>query len=330
MATDSDHSNSNGPISARNYVVLGVLGGITAEVAISGLASTLPQLLYGKTVSNKHSLNYTALIMTNFNVACLIYMFNIFYDLYLSRDTCTLGHHLGNASSHYFYLSFDFFILFKSLAVSNMDRWVFRGAIFVFMNRLVWTVLDLIHSGGHWDPVIQQCSYFQHPLSGLGYNISDMIVDLFCTVLSIAFTWRLLNSKVTRIAEIILQENVIRSAIVLTVNSFELYASMTITDPFMTLVSYLIQNYIYTRCLNAELFWISMRRKGFMAPPQVLDLEGFGENSALNREIKESLEELGKIIPSPQNEASNSVGLDSGGGARTSDLTLRGVFIQTE
>ncbi|KAJ3031025.1 UNVERIFIED_CONTAM: hypothetical protein HDU68_006863 [Siphonaria sp. JEL0065] len=253
------------PISPQHYVILGLLGGLTGEISISGIISCLVHHTQTKEAREEAGAkNWTAIIMLNFNIACIFYMFNIFFDLYLVESNCEIGQHIGNTSSHYFYLSFDFFILFKSYIVSNMNHWVLKSAILIYVNRLFWTVFDVVKSGGVWDPVSQNCNYVQNPVSGIGYNASDMIVDLFCTIVSITFTWRLRKSKITRIAEVILQEN-------------------------------------DTRCLNAELFWISIRKKSFLATTTVpLKVDGSdGTNnldSYLKRQILESLASLGDHI----------------------------------
>ncbi|KAI9326311.1 hypothetical protein BDR26DRAFT_877513, partial [Obelidium mucronatum] len=218
-------------IGTSNYVILGVLGGLTGEISISGILASIVLAAQQK----KSGRNWAFIIMTNFNLACIFYMGNIFYDLYLVESNCVSGQYIGNSSSHYFYLSFDFFILFKSYVVSCFDVWVFRLGFLIFLNRLFWTALDIYSSGGRWDPEIMNCNYVQNPLSGMGYNASDIVVDVFCTIVSLIFTWKHLKSKISRIGEVILQENVIRSAVMLSVNN--------------------------ARCLNSELFWMGVRKK---------------------------------------------------------------------
>ena len=110
----------------------------------------------------------------------------------------------GNSASHYFYLSFDLFVLFKTCVISGFHKGVVGMAGIIFVNRLCWTALDISRSGGYWDPVGQQCNYYQFPMSGIAYNASDMICDVFCTLVSVFGTSKISKS---RIAEVILQEN---------------------------------------------------------------------------------------------------------------------------
>ncbi|KAJ3023864.1 UNVERIFIED_CONTAM: hypothetical protein HDU68_008433 [Siphonaria sp. JEL0065] len=263
-------------MQAEKYVILGVLGGLTGEISISGIISS--SVLAAQTTGGSKLAFY---IMTNFNVACIFYMFNIFFDLYLVESNCVIGQHIGNSSSHYFYLCFDFFILFKSYAVSGSNQYVLVMSVLIYLHRIAWTVMDIYYSGGVWDPVAQNCNYVQYPLSGIGYNASDMICDFFCTIVSIVFTWKHVKSNFSSIGKVIFQENVIRSSVMLAVNSFEMYASNTWTDPFLTLAAFLIQNYtceitchlafveveslnssiLDARCLNSELFWIGVRKQ---------------------------------------------------------------------
>ncbi|KAI9326314.1 hypothetical protein BDR26DRAFT_1013424 [Obelidium mucronatum] len=201
----------------HELVVIGLLVGLTAEVAISGLLSTLvfsiglkeqapAALLAAKRKKSRR--NYIAAMMTNFNLA--------------------------------------------SSAVSSFHPWVVKGATIVLLHRVIWTCLDLMWSGGHWNPDASVCYFSQNPISGLGYNFSDILVDLCCTIVSIRFAWKHLNSKITRIGEVILEENVARSAVMLTVNSLSMYASLTITDPFLTLVAFMIQNHFCNRLSMPE------------------------------------------------------------------------------
>ncbi|KAJ3031026.1 UNVERIFIED_CONTAM: hypothetical protein HDU68_006864 [Siphonaria sp. JEL0065] len=200
-------------ITQQQYVILGLLIGLTGEISISGIISCLVHHARTKQTRKAGERNWTIIIMINFNLSCLFYLLNIFFDLFLIQGNCIVAQHIGNASSQYFYLSFDFFILFKSYTVSNLNIWVFRSAILVFGHRIVWTGLDLAKSGGDWDPLTQTCNYEQNAVTGIGYNGSDIIVDAFCTIVSLLFTWKLMRSKITRIADVIRQENAFAAAL---------------------------------------------------------------------------------------------------------------------
>ncbi|ORY45098.1 hypothetical protein BCR33DRAFT_716439 [Rhizoclosmatium globosum] len=103
-------------------------------------------------------------------------------------------------------------------------------------------------------------NFVQYPPSGIGYNAADIFCDWFATVVSITFTWKYMNSNVTRIGEIVLQDNVFRSIVILIVNSYAIYLSSVNTGPFAPMV-YLGQGYVYTRSVNLELLWIYLRKR---------------------------------------------------------------------
>ncbi|KAI9351522.1 hypothetical protein BDR26DRAFT_432365 [Obelidium mucronatum] len=252
-------------LSAGQYnVCLGLLLGLTAETSISGIIATGIGLYNAAVLGiTRKGVNWTAIIMTNFNIATLLYMISFFFNMFsLNESNCWGGQFAGNFVSHYFYLSFDAFILFKSYIISKYSNYVLVGTIAVCVNRAGWTILDLMKSGGPWNSEVNMCLYYQYPLSGLGYNSSDMIIDFFSTAVSTVFTYAQLKSNVSRIGAVILQENVVRSFAGLAINSFSMYVNLNWTDPFMVLSAYLIQSYAYTKSLNAEHFWLAERKKG--------------------------------------------------------------------
>ncbi|KAI9334099.1 hypothetical protein BDR26DRAFT_867322 [Obelidium mucronatum] len=130
----------------------------------------------------------------------------------------------------------------------------------ILAHRIFWSIWDVVKSQGTWNEATDSCSYTQFPLTGAGYNAADIISDVFCTLTALAFNYQHLSSNLGETFKVIIQENILRSVIIVAVNSFEVYAAMNWTDPFLTLFAFLIQNYVYARCLNAELFWIEARK----------------------------------------------------------------------
>ncbi|ORY44859.1 hypothetical protein BCR33DRAFT_737848 [Rhizoclosmatium globosum] len=87
-----------------------------------------------------------------------------------------------------------------------------------------------------------------------------MICDIFCTIVAIAFNLKNFNSQFQRFAMILVQENIIRSILVVAINSAMLYATQNVTDPYLLTLYFAIQNWIYVFSLNAELLWIDVRK----------------------------------------------------------------------
>ncbi|KAJ3280975.1 hypothetical protein HDU79_011206 [Rhizoclosmatium sp. JEL0117] len=96
----------------------------------------------------------------------------------------------------------------------------------------------------------------------MGCILSDILADTFCTVVSVTCSWKYIGSGVTKIGEVVLHDNVARSAVILSTNTFCFYVALTVADDsFKLWLAYLTQAYVYARCLNAEAFWVGIRRR---------------------------------------------------------------------
>ncbi|KAJ3298399.1 hypothetical protein HDU79_010985 [Rhizoclosmatium sp. JEL0117] len=108
-----------------------------------------------------------------------------------------------------------------------------------------------------------------------------MICDIFCTIVAITFNLKNFNSQFQRFAMILVQENIVRSILVVAINSAMVYATQNVTDPYLLTLYFAIQNWIYVISLNAELLWIDVRK------------------ATHNNDVKRSM------IPSPDRVSSN-------------------------
>ncbi|KAI9341222.1 hypothetical protein BDR26DRAFT_860860 [Obelidium mucronatum] len=258
-AADPTASSGSNPLTLQNFLILGLMGGFTTEISVTGIITTLHQ--HFSQPAGQRRISLVPVVMTVFNFWCIAYMIIFFYAFNLTSYNCVVGELLVNIFSHFFYLSFDFFILYKTYVISRYNTWVFRCICLLFAHRASWSLTDIIKSGGQWDDTANQCNYYQFPLSGIAYNTADLATDLFCSVVSMGFAIKHLKSNMSTIGQVILQDNVVRSIIILSITCYEIYASFMITDPFMIWMSYLIQNYAYTRCLNLEFLWMGARKK---------------------------------------------------------------------
>ncbi|ORY45054.1 hypothetical protein BCR33DRAFT_716407 [Rhizoclosmatium globosum] len=184
-----------------------------------------------------------AILINGFNFFCVMYMIitNLAYTL--NQSDCDFGQRWVNVISHCFYLTFDSFMLYKTYAISGFNSNVLLGIIAVLLHRLAWTLFDLIKSGGLWDLVGNQCIYSQYPLSGIGYNTSDIVCDMFSLIVSLAFTYKNISESQSWLERVLLFESVIRSAIVCSVNFYGIYVYTLVTDGFNIAFIYMIQNY---------------------------------------------------------------------------------------
>ncbi|ORY43476.1 hypothetical protein BCR33DRAFT_717683, partial [Rhizoclosmatium globosum] len=230
------------------------------EISLSGLISTAVRV-FSSEDAGASSFIPVAGIMSLFNAFCIAYNALFIRSFFLDGSNCWSGQRATNVCSHMFYLSFDLFLLYKTYTLSLHSKVVLVAMTVILLHRIVWTVWDIIKSQGVWDDSAQNCEYVQYPTTGIGYNSADIISDSFCTLTAILLNYKsLVTGPVTDSIKVIVQENILRSFVVVTVNSFELYAATNWTDPYLTLLAFLIQNYTYARCLNAELFWIEARK----------------------------------------------------------------------
>ncbi|KAI8843319.1 hypothetical protein BJ741DRAFT_590559 [Chytriomyces cf. hyalinus JEL632] len=104
-------------------------------------------------------------------------------------------------------------MLFKSYIASRNHPTVLICIAVILTHRLVWTILDLLSSGGDWQGY---CAYVQNPLNGVGYNVADIVSDVFSTINAVIFNWNFLKAgRATDIIRVILQENFFRSILII-------------------------------------------------------------------------------------------------------------------
>ncbi|KAJ3061873.1 hypothetical protein HDU98_002234, partial [Podochytrium sp. JEL0797] len=64
------------------------------------------------------------------------------------------------------------------------------------------------------------------------------------------------SQKWATVIRTLIQENILRSMVIVAINSLLLWVAANVTDPFSVNVCFVIQNNIYAIALNSELFWI--------------------------------------------------------------------------
>ncbi|KAI9333574.1 hypothetical protein BDR26DRAFT_868142 [Obelidium mucronatum] len=221
-----------------------------------GLFCTIHRLLTTKS----NSFWIVAGLMTLFNVFSIVYQISYVWSLFLEEGNCIAGNFVANFTSHLFYLSFDTFLLYKTYSISLQNRFIVWGVVILFIHRLVWTVWDIVASTGVWDADTQTCSYQQFPITGVGYNVSDILIDCFATTVAVSFNYSSLSSNLSQTVQVLVKENILRTAFITSINLYGLYSSAFITDIFLFNLTYNIQDYAYAIALNSELFWIDQRK----------------------------------------------------------------------
>ncbi|KAI8617274.1 hypothetical protein BC830DRAFT_1080024 [Chytriomyces sp. MP71] len=282
-------------LSGNAVFAVGVVQGIVAERSFSGLIQSLARFK-GKQEGNKDNTISVLMIAFNFSLICLVVVFTAQYAF--DGRNCLEGQLAINVLSHLVYGSFgegnntkaftdimtDAFICYKTYLYSNLDARVQVVALLLLIARVAAAGLDISQSYGVWDGEI--CYYYQWPDSGIIYNSLDIAVDLFSTCASVTFASAYLEWDFTRIGEIIISENVLRSSVMLTANSFAIYGANQFTDPFPIFLTFSTQSLAYACCLNSESFWKEWRHKSFKAKSNFVPALRFEGKFAIRGQVE--------------------------------------------
>ncbi|KAJ3403725.1 hypothetical protein CcCBS67573_g03398 [Chytriomyces confervae] len=231
--------------SRPGLLAIGVTAGLALELM---LGSFLANIMRPKKTP-------VPLLIGLINIWGAIYMTFAFLAMFASDSSCKLFCFMTNLSSQLFLLTSDSFLLYVSYLLSNRGPRVFAIAIILILHRASWAIADLHYSTGHFDDYLQVCLYVQHPLTGTGYSVADIVCDIFSTVLIIyvAFTKLSMSSNMSLH---LLRRNGCRSLALLATNSYCVYAFWNWdSDFFGFFVIYNLQAYIFARCVNYDLLF---------------------------------------------------------------------------
>ncbi|ORY45095.1 hypothetical protein BCR33DRAFT_765557, partial [Rhizoclosmatium globosum] len=259
--------------STQERLLLGLIQGLISEVVVAGLIQSFyfeyslfhrrASVKLPKPPKKKKQSTFLPSIPVLFffcNVFLLLYTIATYKSHQFTQSNCRGIQLFQNLACHFAHILFDVFLLYKSYILSNSNTWVERSCLIIFLHRIAWSGLDLFETHGYWRN--GQCVVFQSSLSGMGCILSDILADAFCTVVSVTCSWKYIGSGVTKIGEVVLHDNVARSVVILSTNMFCFYVALTVADdPFKLWLAYLAQAYVYARCLNAEAFWVGIRRR---------------------------------------------------------------------
>ncbi|KAJ3067999.1 hypothetical protein HDU98_008813 [Podochytrium sp. JEL0797] len=120
----------------------------------------------------------------------------------------------------------------------------------IIVNRGVWTIWDLSVSGGHWDDAAG-CSYSQNPTTGIGYNAADTISDCFATLVALVVGWKHMHN-VHNVIKVLIEDNILRSVAVISVDALEMYISVHVTDGNVTYIGFIAQVFVLAVSINME------------------------------------------------------------------------------
>ncbi|KAI8608046.1 hypothetical protein BC830DRAFT_1157001 [Chytriomyces sp. MP71] len=269
--------------------------GCAFENSVSGLISTLVHLLMER---RRKRVNIIFAIMSVFNMLSLVYNSLFLFSFFLGEKGCSGVDLTTNLFSHCYYVVFDFFILFKSWVVSGYNGLFLYIASATILHRVAWALFDLSTSYSEYSS--GSCNFYQNPLSGSGYpliffpyslnlsssyrcSVGDILCDLLSTLGCLYFCRRRLkealfltdedhfslnSDKFQKLLIVFMQENVLRSIFVLTINILILWCNDATNDPFVLPLVYAVESYIFARSLNLEFVWHHVRTKVQEEEPQ--------------------------------------------------------------
>ncbi|ORY46935.1 hypothetical protein BCR33DRAFT_783382 [Rhizoclosmatium globosum] len=253
----------NPAVSDSQYATLGVVLGMSLEICITGIITTLIRLFQGGQVVRVQNFNIIASIISAFNVVCVVYQSVESWVYFLDETHCAYGTVIGNALSQLFNLSFDVFMLYKTFCISSGSFIQVQIPIYlILVNRFVWAAVDLAKSQGTWDSVNAVCVYNQNNTTGVGYMASDMISHLFsCLTAIVVGVMNVMgkgpSDEPVTLHSVLVDGNVLRSLIVVGIHAYAMAAYTYFqNDPYASTVASLVEVYVYARCLNAENFYV--------------------------------------------------------------------------
>ncbi|KAJ3282699.1 hypothetical protein HDU79_009713 [Rhizoclosmatium sp. JEL0117] len=233
--------------------------GLTAEVSITGLISTICRSI----TTTSTNFRSTALFLSVFNFLTILYNVMLVYDFLAQKSeyVCVNFELYQNVVWHVLVMMFDVFILFKTYYTSRLKKYrvVLAAAITIIVtSRFIWAVYDIATSHGEWN--VKYCSYYQNSISNAGFNITDIICDIFATTVTLIMNWNLLVSQESSLIQVTVIENIVRSVTILSINIAAMYVGMMFVDPFTTWLVFSVQTYLYTQCMNLDTFAFYFRR----------------------------------------------------------------------
>ncbi|KAJ3227321.1 hypothetical protein HDU81_006807 [Chytriomyces hyalinus] len=252
-------STADASMSLEQYVTLGVIGGAVMNTSFVGMLCTLSHWFS----TSSDTFWKDAVFMSTFNITCLLFQALISWQYFLEESMCSTGATVVTVMSHCFDVFFNVFLLYKAYRTSGDHVAVCVVAALLLLHRIGWAIADIAFSGGVWDVAMESCSHLQNRVTGIGYISADIAVAISSLLISVSFNFQSLQSTrfVTK-TRVLMQENILRSFIVTAVNAYGLVIcrSDSALDPFDTYLSYTVQNFIYTVCVNSELYWTDAKK----------------------------------------------------------------------
>ncbi|ORY37798.1 hypothetical protein BCR33DRAFT_721289 [Rhizoclosmatium globosum] len=154
----------------------------------------------------------------------------------------------------------DIFLLFKTWYILDRKTWFLIVSIIFILNRIGWGAIESYKSYGLWDQDSDSCKWIANVDMMTGVYASDIAIDLLATISTLIESRRYAESEFKQFFQIMVLENLIRSALSMAVTIFGL-CSVWQGDETATMqfIFFSIQTYVICHLLNSEHYWLRLR-----------------------------------------------------------------------
>ncbi|KAI9352750.1 hypothetical protein BDR26DRAFT_849810 [Obelidium mucronatum] len=243
------------------------ISGLCFEHCLCGILALTPYMQNCCRPSSQHTQTPTLYYLIYvLNICALLYQIFVticwFPQFLMTEASCLSMNFINCLLWHFFFTSFDAFILWKSWIVTDKSRIFFWIAVVCILYRIIWGIIDLVWSGGRWDSDIG-CYYEQNNVSAVYYTIGEATCDIVATIGALYMFCKPENRLVTfqSMWFQLAKENVLRSLASLIICGIVIYLETSSSVNYQILyIAYTAQVYIYTRLANTEIVYKRQRQ----------------------------------------------------------------------
>ncbi|KAI8609001.1 hypothetical protein BC830DRAFT_891456 [Chytriomyces sp. MP71] len=163
---------------------------------------------------------------------------------------------------HMFVTVFDAYMLYKSNLALGKSFMFTVVTCLCLVYRMGWVAADiaLTFLPVSWDPAQQLCLFKQDPLAALNYTIADVLADLVSSAATMAAFSRQggFEMDMYGLSFQLVKEAALRSLVCLGMDVFFVVVVFRWSSAGQN-VAYAVQNLIYLKVINMELWWKEVR-----------------------------------------------------------------------
>ncbi|ORY47428.1 hypothetical protein BCR33DRAFT_715143, partial [Rhizoclosmatium globosum] len=225
------------------------------------LTTTIPAPRILTVLREKKGSLFLWTVLNGFNCAVVLNAVGTMWVLSAAEKSCAAANVLKSFGFHTFMILFDFFMLYKSWAVTEFNAFYGGISALLTLYRFVWAVIDMCWSQGQWNQ--NNCWVFVNPTSNLQYTLADVLTDSVATIGAVMMFVK--NHGNIQMLEgqslwfLIARENVLRTTIILSMDLYYLYTIFVPLGVSEWMILSAAQNLVYSALMNIELVWKDVR-----------------------------------------------------------------------